>query len=355
MKGTGAAVVKALVTAARDKGVDIRSGVPAKRVLKQGERITGVVVEEDGEDVEVAAKAVIIASGGYANNKEWIKKYAGFDLDVNVIPIGNVDKMGDGIRMAWEVGAAEDGMGLLELFRVGPLAPDLPMKGQIEFAAGQPDLWVNPKGERFCDEGIAFYDTSVGNANARYKEGYTWSIFDDSVIDRLMKEGIDRGIAWENPPGTKPVNLKKELEATLERGSKDVFAASSVEELAGQIGIDPMVLKATVEEYNEFCEKGHDDLFAKNPDYLRSLKGPKFYAAKTRTIFLGTLGGIKINYKTEVIDKKGKVIPGLYAVGFDAAGMWGDSYSIKDSSGASAGFAVNSGRIAGKNALIFIG
>ena len=355
VKGTGAAVVKALVTAARAKGVDIVSGAPVKRILKQGDRIGGVVVEENGEEAEVAAKTVIIASGGYANNKEWIKKYAGFDLDVNVIPIGNVDKMGDGIRMAWEAGAAEDGMGLLELFRVGPLAPDLPMKGQIEFAAGQPDLWVNPRGERFCDEGIAFYDTSMGNANAKYKEGYTWSIFDDASIERLLSQGIDRGIAMENPPGTRPVNIRKELEAALERGSKDVFAASSVAALAGQIGIDPAALKATVEEYNGFCEKGHDDLFAKDPKYLRPLKGPRFYAAKTRTVFLGTLGGIKINHKTEVIDKKGKVIPGLYAVGFDAAGMWGDSYSIKDSSGASAGFAVNSGRIAGKNALKFIG
>jgi fumarate reductase flavoprotein subunit len=354
VKGTGAAVVKALVTRGQEKGVDIRSGMVVRRILKEGSRIIGVVVEENGEEVEVPAKAVVIASGGYANNKEWIKKYAGFDLDVNVIPIGNVDKMGEGIRMAWEAGAAEDGMGLLELFRVGPLAPDLPMKNQIEFAAGQPDLWVNPKGERFCDEGIAFYDTHVGNANAKYKEGYTWSIFDDSILERLLTEGIDRGIAMENPPGTRPVNIRKDLEAAVGQGSEDVFMADSIEELAVKLGIEPAVLKATLEEYNGFCEKGHDGLFAKNRQYLRPLKGPRFYAAKTRTIFLATLGGIKINEKTEVVDKKGKTIPGLYAVGLDAAGMWGDSYSIKDSSGASAGFAVNSGRIAGKNAAKYI-
>ncbi len=355
VKGNGAAVVKALATRAKEKGADLRAGASVRRILREGDGVTGVVVEENGEEVTVAARAVVIASGGYANNKEWIKKYAGFDLDVNVIPIGNVDKMGDGIRMAWEVGAAEEGMGLLELFRVGPIGPDLPMKGQIEFIAGQPDLWVNSKGERFCDEGIAFYDTSVGNANARHKEGYTFSIFDDSIKQRLLEKGIDRGIAMENPPGTRPINLDRELSAALERGSTEVFGADSIEELAAKIGIDPAALKATVDEYNLFCEKGHDDLFAKDPQYLRPLKGPRFYAAKARTIFLGTLGGIKINHRTEVVDKKGKVIPGLYAVGFDAAGMWGDSYSIKDSSGASAGFAVNSGRIAGKGALRFIG
>jgi fumarate reductase flavoprotein subunit len=355
VKGQGAAVVKALATSAKEKGVELRLATPVKKILKEGGKITGVVAEIDGEDIRLASKVVVIASGGYANNKEWIKKYSGFDLDVNAIPIGNVDKMGDGIRMAWEVGAAEEGMGLLELFRVGPLGPDHPMKNQIEFAAGQPDLWVNSRGERFCDEGIAFYDTSVGNANARYKEGYTFSIFDDSVIQRLLERGIERGIAMENPPGTRPVDINKEMSAALEKGSGELFTADSIEELAKKIGVDPSVLRATVNEYNGFCEKRHDDLFAKDPKYLRPIKGPKFYAVKARTVFLGTLGGIKINHKTEVVDKKDKIIPGLYAVGFDAGGMWGDSYSIRDSSGASAGFAVNSGRIAGKNALKYIG
>jgi fumarate reductase flavoprotein subunit len=56
----------------------------------------------------------------------------------------------------------------------------------------------------------------------------------------------------------------------------------------------------------------------------------------------------------EVVDKKGSVIPGLYAGGYDAGGMYGDSYSIKDSSGTSSGFAINSGRIAGKNILKYL-
>ncbi|MGD0914855.1 MAG: FAD-dependent oxidoreductase [Thermodesulfobacteriota bacterium] len=355
VKGQGAAVVKALSTRAKEKGVDLRLAIPVQRILKEGGRVAGVIAEENGEDMQVAGKVVIIASGGYANNKEWIKKYAGFDLDVNVIPVGNVDKMGDGIRMAWEVGAAEEGLGVLELFRVGPVGPEFAMKGQIEFIAAQPDLWVNPRGERFCDEGIAFYDTSVGNANARQKEGFTYSLFDESIKAYVIEKGIDRGVGMDNPPGTRPVDFDKELNAAVEKGSTEVFVADSIEELAGKMGVNPTVLKTTVLEYNGFCEKGHDDFFAKDPRYLRPLKGPKFYAVKARTVFLGTLGGIKINHKMEVVDKKGKVIPGLYAVGFDAGGMWGDSYSIRNSSGASAGFATNSGRIAGKNALKYIG
>jgi len=137
--------------------------------------------------------------------------------------------------------------------------------------------------------------------------------------------------------------------------STEVFEADSIEELADKMGVDPQIFKDTVEEYNSYCEKGHDELFAKDPRYLRPIKGPKFYAAKARTIFLGTLGGIKINHNMEVVDKKGNVIAGLYAGGYDAGGMYGDSYSIRNSSGLSSSFATNSGRIAGRNALKFIG
>jgi fumarate reductase flavoprotein subunit len=303
----------------------------------------------------VIAKAVIIASGGYANNKEWIKKYSGFDLDINLIPVGNVDKMGDGIRMAWEVGAASENLGLLELFAVGPVGPEFAMKSAIELVAAQPDLWVDPGGLRFCDESIGFYDSSVGNANARYKEGFTYRLFDDSIKERLMERGIDKSVGMDNPPGTKPVGFDMELQAAVERGTTEVMVADSLEELAGKMGVDPTVLTATVAGYNRFCTRGHDELFAKDPRYLKSLKGPRFYAVKARTIFLGTLGGIKINERMEVIDKKGKTIPGLYAVGFDAAGgMYGDSYSIKVSTGISAGFAANSGRLAGRNALAYM-
>jgi fumarate reductase flavoprotein subunit len=355
VRGQGAAVIKALATAAKEKAVDLRLATPVKRLLQKSGAVCGVIAEEDDKKIEVTGKAVIIASGGYANNKEWVKKYSGFDLDVNLIPVGNVDKTGDGIRMAWEAGAANENLGLLELFAVGPVGPDFAMKSAIELVAAQPDLWVDPAGLRFCDETIGFYDSSVGNANARYKEGFTYRLFDDSIKERLMERGIDKNVGMDNPPGTKPLGFDRELQAALERGTTEVMVADSLEELAGKMGVDPAVLTTTVAEYNRFCARGHDELFAKEPRYLRPLNGPRFYAVKARTIFLGTLGGIKINERMEVIDKKGKTIPGLYAVGFDAAGgMYGDSYSIQVSTGISAGFATNSGRLAGRNALVYM-
>ena len=355
IKGGGEAIVKTLAIRIKEKGVDIKLSVPVKRILKQGDTIKGVILEEEGEDIQVNARAVVIASGGYANNKEWIKKYTGLDLDVNIVPVGNVDKMGDGIRMAFEVGADTEGLGVLELFRVGPMGPGFATKTSIEYAAVQPDLWVDNQGERFCDESIGLYETSIGNASARLKESSNYSIFDSSIIKRLLENGIDKAHGIDFPPGSRVPDLDRELAATLENRSTEVFKADSIQELAEKMGVNPMRLQETIDEYNGFCKKGHDDLFAKDVKYLRPIKGPQFYAVRMRTIFLGTLGGIKINQNIEVIDKKGKVIPGLYAVGFDAGGMYGDSYSIKPASGISAGFAINSGRIAGRNALRYLG
>jgi fumarate reductase flavoprotein subunit len=355
VKGKGEAVIKALTTRAKEKEVDIRLSTPVKRIIKQGAGIAGVVVEENGEERQVSARAVIIASGGYANNKEWIKKYTGFDLGVNLVPIGNVDKMGDGIRMAWEVGAADEGKNLLELYRVGPMEPDFAMGSQIEYTVVQPNLWVSPRGERFCDESVAFYDSLVGNASAKFKEGFTYSLFNDSIVQRMLERGIDKGVVVGVPQASKPTDFYREIKAALERGSKEVFVADSVEELATKIGVNPAVLKATIDEYNQSCEKRYDELFAKDSKYLWPIKGPKYYAIKARTVFLGTMGGIKINEKTEVVDKKETVIPGLYAAGYDAGGMYGDSYPIKTSSGLASAFALNSGRLAGKNVLKYLG
>ena len=356
IKGRGEAVVKALVDQARSKGAQVFPGTPVITLLKEGGKISGAVVDNDGEEVEVAAKAVVIATGGFANNKEWIKKYTGFDLGANLFQVGNTGKTGDGIRMAWEAGGAEEGIETIEMFRVAPVGAEFAMGCNLEQAAAQPDLWVTARGERFCDESIAFWDTPVGNAQARYKaDGYTFSLFDDAVIERLTHRGLERGVGVEFPPGYRVDNLRNEIQAALDHGSQEVFVADSLGDLAARTGTDAQTLAATVAEYNAYCAQGHDELFAKDRRYLHALVGPRYYAVRGRTVFLGTMGGIKVTHKLEVVDKKDNVIPGLYAGGFDAGGLYGDSYPIKSSSGLASAFALNSGRIAGKSVLAYLG
>lgn len=353
VEGTGEAVVKALATQAKSKGVQILPGTAVMALSKEGGRINGVVVDDDGQEAKVTARTVIIATGGYANNKEWIKKYTGLDLDVNLFAWGNTGKMGDGIRMAWEAGAAEEGVRSQEMLRVGPVGREFAMGcTDVEVVAVQPDLWVTVRGERFCDESVALCDTNSGNVNARLSaDGFTLSLFDDSIVEHLLERGVDRSLGLMFPAGYRPTNVRREMQAALSAGSREVFAADSLDALAGVIAIDPVILGATVDEYNDHCAKGHDAQFAKDRKFLRPLVGPKYYAVKAHTASLGTMGGIKINENMEVLDKKNAVIPGLYAGGFDAGGMYGDSYPISTSQGLSSAFALNSGRIAGRSAL----
>ncbi len=354
VKGRGQAVVSVLARNAKEKGVAIRTAAPVKQILKGKWGPSGVVVELDGKDMEVSCRAVVIASGGYANNAEWTKKYTGLELGRTVTPMGNTGKMGDGIRMAWEMGAAAEGMGVLHLIRVAPFGPEFPFMNAVEGAAIQPVLWVDPKGERFCDEGIAYYDTSLGNVNSRYRQGYTFCLFDDTIKKHFMEKGVFRGMGQVVPPGCKLKDLEEQLERFLALNSKEFFGANSIEELARKMEVDPQVLKSSVHRYNTFCAQGYDAEFAKDREYLIPLHGPRFYAAKARTCFLGTMGGIKINHKTEAVDEYDTPIAGLYAVGLDAGGLHAESYSMRDTSGITSAFAINSGRVAGENAAKYL-
>ena len=366
IKGRGAAMVKALVAKAKQKGVEIRLETPVKKIFKDGDQIGGVIVEDkSGKTMQVNAKAVIIATGGYANNKEMIKKYTGFDLGYDLLMPLDLKLTGDGIQMAWEVGAAEEGMGVLQLQYAipGPVITATPpiglseehlSKKYVDILSRQPYLWINQQGKRFCDESIVANWPFGANAIARQKNRITFLVFDENTKKYMEEEGVVYGVGSAVLPTSKIVDFDAQIKSCLDKGSENIFVANSLEELGNKIGVKPDVLQKTVNEYNKFCEKGHDDLFAKNPKYLQPVKEPKFYAFKVHLRFWGTLGGIKINEKTEVLDNEDEVIPGLYAVGNDAGGLWGDTEDLL-LPGEALGFALNSGRIAGKNALKYIG
>jgi NADPH-dependent glutamate synthase beta subunit-like oxidoreductase len=129
-----------------------------------------------------------------------------------------------------------------------------------------------------------------------------------------------------------------------------VRIADSWDEIAAWIGTDAKALKRTIDEYNLACERGHDPIFAKDRRHLVPLRTPPYYAIRCGVDYLDTIGGIKINERMEVLDKHGKVIPGLYAAGIDTGGWVGDTYCIK-TTGTTFAFAINSGRIAAENAV----
>ena len=105
--GLGASMMKVLTDRARDLGVSILLRTPAKKIIKGAGRVVGVVAEDrSGEEIRAKAKAVIIATGGFGDNPDMIKEYTGFELGRNLLGMRVPGVVGDGIRMAWEAGAA---------------------------------------------------------------------------------------------------------------------------------------------------------------------------------------------------------------------------------------------------------
>jgi fumarate reductase flavoprotein subunit len=353
IKGHGAALIKTLVArATENQNITIYYSTSVIKLLTDDKnRVVGAVAEDkSGNTRDVKAKAVILSTAGFANNAEWMKKYTGHSDDV--VPVGQMKKMGDGIRMAMEVGAETVNMDTLQY--LGIVGVDVGLMSPITAALWQPtNIWVNAFGKRFCDEAtIAWEWTFSGNIINQQKDRVTYVVFDESIMNFFMEKGIIQGIGVIVPPTSKLAGLDKALEAAVSKGS--VHIAGSIEELADKIKVDKQTLVATMKSYNDFCGKGHDDGYAKDQQYLWPLKGPKYYAVLVKPAHIGTLGGLKINVKTEVINKSWEAIPGLYAAGTCTGGYEGDTYDL-GTSGGTLGYSINTGRIAGESALKSIG
>ena len=104
------------------------------------------------------------------------------------------------------------------------------------------------------------------------------SLFSMKIRRNIWRKRVWIIVSTVIPPTTKIVNLDGQIKICLDKGNENVFVANSLEELGNKIGVNPDVLQKTVDEYNKFCEKGHDDLFVKNPKFLHPVKQPKFYA-----------------------------------------------------------------------------
>ena len=350
--GSLQARVDVLTNKAKETGVQILLNTPVKHLIKKDNRITGVVAEDNtGEEVKIQAGAVIVATGGFGDNPDMIKKYTGFDWGQNFFSFRVPGLSGDGIRMAWDIGAAESEMGM-QLFYGMPHPYGGTSRTTAELQAFvQPNLMVNLNGERFISEEMQQDATFVGNNIARQRNRCAFMIFDENTRDYYVKSGLD--IPFPGTSGNKADKFDATLMEAKRQGYQHLFVAESLDDLCAQTSIDLNGLEKTVNEYNKCCENGYDTIFQKDPKFLKPVKQSKFYAARFFPRAYGSTGGIKINHKTEVLNREEKAIPGLYAAGVDAAAIYGDSYTWS-LFGNPSGFATNSGRIAGRNAMEYI-
>lgn len=285
---------------------DVYFNVTANEILMKDGAAAGVKgVRPDGTTVTVHANNVIIATGGFAQNRE-MTAHLGIPGYVTSIPKGHV---GDGVKMATAVGADYyQADGVQEVF--------------VSFTCGvgineESGLIVTDKGQRVVDEWT--YQSHV--ATALRNAGAQTAYYIASAAD--PNPTVQYGMMMESTP-----------------------RAESAEELAKLIGIDPETLKATVDRYNELCAKGVDEDFNKPAQYMVPLEGT-LYAIQMNSCYTVTFGGLVTNLDAQVLTADGTAIPGLYAAGEVAhTGLFGGEYP---SCGVAIGAAVRYGRIAGTN------
>ena len=299
---------------------------------------------EDGSVVQVMGKGVVIATGGFSQDKELMTELSGIDWSHSsgfVTP-----NTGDGFRLMRSVGADTHECCFINTLCV--LTPDLHDLEPINIGSSYECLpVVNQLGERFMAEDTFAKYFAMLTLNALSTQKYYWTLYAQNTIDRLENVGIDYGfVAYK--VGDKLTGLRDQLEECA--GCDTVKKGETIEELAEQIGADPAILAATVERWNAACEAGYDEDFGVTPSILFPLEGGPYYAVHSDRFVSASIGGIQVDRQNRVLDESGEPIPGLYSGGTDSCCLYKETYNIQLSGGMMA-YNVYSGRNAARQIM----
>ena len=292
--------------------IQVLLDTPAVKLIQnKSGRVVGVVGNNFGSKVTVMAKdGVIIATGGFGANVAYRQKvntgvWKNIKLD-NSIGCSNIQKaaQGQGLFLAQKVGAKLIGLSDIQIHPCG--TPGTGLMENIR-TSGRNRIFVNSDGNRFVNEGAA--RDVLANAIFQQK-GRTYWI----VVNKLRYPTPD----FKDRMGASIRNMEA-LGAVVE--------APTLDELAKKTGMNAENLKKAIADYNAVVSgKAKDKLgfVANNKDDKQMTEGPWYACRKVPTVH-HTMGGIKINVKSQVINTKGKVIPGLYAVGEVTGGIHGSN------------------------------
>lgn len=344
-EGEVARVIELLEADAVRRGVDLFMSTSATEILRENGKIIGVkAIDADGQEVTLGAKAVIVGTGGYANNPEMINKYVKHQIGHSLINVGGPGNTGDGIRMVLAAGGIENSnIGTLLLF---PMMREKTITSHTNAAGFQPYFWVNQSGHRFVNEIVGLNFGHSGDLVGSLPGAMYWSILSKETIDHLVNVGNEVGLGIYVRNYEKLLNLPNEIQAdAADHERTNVVSGATIEELASKMGVDPKVLRSEVDEYNQLCASGVDTKFYKPSKYLYSVKEGPFYAIKMEPGIMITMGALKINEYMEALDKDLNPISGLYVVGCDAGGLYSESYTLPIP-GSANGFALTSGWLA---------
>ena len=243
-----------------------------------------------GETVTVNAKAVVLATGGFGANLDMVVKYKpelkGF-MTTNAPGI-----QGQGIEMAQAIGAATVDM---DQIQIHPTVEANTAALITEGLRGDGAILINEEGKRFIDE-VGTRDV-VSAAEIAQTGSYSWLVVDQAMVDA---SSVIQGY------------IKKGYTVTGE----------TYEELGKAMGVDAAAFAETMDKWNGYVEAKNDPDFGRT-SFANPLNTAPYYAVKVTAGVHHTMGGLKINANTEVLNEKGEVIPGLFAAGEVTGGVHG--------------------------------
>ncbi len=299
--------------------------------------VTGAIFTTPDGYVQINAKSTVLATGGYANNREMM-----LALNPNAVKAitsmnANPANMGQGIKAAMWVGAQKDLDPAEMLFDRGLVPPGINAGYQEngEFyrtgqhnLGSQPFLKVDRRGKRIGNES-ANYD-AICHAAANHPGGVWCILFDSNAaedVNRFQTQGCSAS-TWKRTltPGTNPSEAyAKQIEEGL------IFEADTLDELADKLGFEGEYKEnflATCERYNELYDLGVDEDYGKEAYRLSELRTPPFYGAWYGASILTTLDGLCINNHLQVLDTAEEPIEGLYAIGTCSGRYYNSNYPV---------------------------
>ena len=329
----------------KEAGLDLRFKTVCTELLQDADGVVNGIVatKEDGSQLIVHAKAVILATGGYGGNQELMQEF----YNTPNISMWGVD--GSGVQMAWDAGAAKWDVASSLFHGNGMAVPSSVSNTGFGRITASPLFWVDQSGNRFCNE-EAVWDTAYAT-NVAYGVGGKFYIVVDTATLNTYSEDVNPPIQMDTAvggPNMDPADFVEQAEIGVSEGA--IIKGETIEELAQALGMEPERLAKNVAEYNEAVATG-EDVYGKSKESLVfSVEEGPFYAIPMTMGNLGTLGGVRVNERLQACDVNLKPVPGLYVVGNCAAGFYGNTTCYPPYEGLATGFALNSGRIGGESA-----
>jgi succinate dehydrogenase/fumarate reductase flavoprotein subunit len=349
---SGNALAARLALSAGKLGVPILTGTPAVGLVMKDGRVSGVEVETaEGRRVIRARHAVVLAAGGFpqdaARRKALFPHAPTGNEHVSPAPAGNT---GDGLRLGEQAGGAVDNdlpnaAAWIPVSKVPKSGGGFAVFPHLIDRYKPGVIAVANDGRRFVNEANSYHDFGQAMiAATRGSECAAWLICDHRALRRY-------GLGFVKPF---PLPLGPHVRSGyLKKGR-------TPRELAERAGFDAAAFEAELAVFNRDARQGVDTRFGKgstaynrflgdashkpNPCVAPLETGP-FYAIRLALGDLGTFAGLKTDAETRVLDADGRPVPGLHAVGNDAASVMGGAYP---GGGITLGPAMTFGYIAGR-------